>query len=179
MRTWLEEDSPEYWRRAWLWVMRADLGDVAELLQGPSRDWAIGWLASGYPVDQLAYILSRAEEEALRIFDLPKLIRLRCLKTRALNAREYQSPEWGSFRETSLVLSRDRHLGAVLWDKLARTRNGRASRRRRLRSRSPRRRGGTGDRRTEPLASGYYPSFVPDRFVAVDQLLWVHQPELQ
>ena len=118
VRTWLEEDSPEYWRRAWLWVMRADLGDVAELLQGPSRDWAIGWLASGYPVDQLVYILSRAEEEALRIFDLPKLIRLRCLKTRALNAREYQSPEWGSFRETSLVLSRDRHLGAVLWDSL-------------------------------------------------------------
>ena len=71
---------------------------------------------SGYPVDQLVYIRNRAEEEALGAFDLPRLIRLRCLKTRALNARKYQSNEWRSFWETSLTLSGDRDLGAVLWD---------------------------------------------------------------
>ena len=36
---WLDEESPMYWRRAWLWVMRADLGDPADLVEGPSRDW--------------------------------------------------------------------------------------------------------------------------------------------
>ncbi|MCY3624101.1 MAG: NACHT domain-containing protein [Gammaproteobacteria bacterium] len=116
--TWLERAAPEYWRRAWLWVMRADLGNAADLVRKPSRDWSIDWLASGYPVDQLVYILSRAEEAALDAFDLPRLIRLRSLKTRALNARKYQSNEWGSFWETSLALSRDQHLGAVLWDRL-------------------------------------------------------------
>ena len=115
---WLEEESPEYWRCAWLWVMRADLGDSADLVKGPSRDWSIDWIVSGYPVDQLVYILSRAEEAALGTFDLPRLIRLRCLKTRALNARKYQSNEWGSFWETSLALSCDQDLHAVLWDSL-------------------------------------------------------------
>lgn len=115
---WLEEESPEYWRCAWLWVMRADLGDPADLLEGPSRDWSINWIVSGYPVDQMVYILNRAEEAALAAFDLPRLIRLRCLKTRALNARKYQSNAWGSFWETSLALSRDQDLHAVLWDSL-------------------------------------------------------------
>ena len=115
---WLEEQSPEYWRRAWLWVMRSDLGDSGNLVKGPSRDWSIDWLVSGYPVDQLVYILSRAEEAALDMFDLPRLIRLRCLKTRALNARKYQSNEWESFFEASLALSRDQDLHAVLWDSL-------------------------------------------------------------
>ena len=116
--SWLEQEAPEYWRRAWHWVMRADLGNTADLIRGPSRDWSIDWLASGYPVDQQVYILNRAEEAALDAFDLPRLIRLRSLKTRALNARKYQSNEWGSFWETSLALSRDQHLGAVLWDRL-------------------------------------------------------------
>ena len=115
---WLEEESPEYWRRAWLWVMRADLGNSADLVRGPSRDWSIHWIVSGYPVDQLVYVLTRAEEAALGTFDLPRLIRLRCLKTRALNARNYQSNEWESFWETSLALSRDTDLHAVLWDGL-------------------------------------------------------------
>lgn len=115
---WLEEDAPAYWRHAWLWVMRADLGDTSDLVQGPSRDWAIEWFASGYPVDQLVYMLNQAEEAALEAFELPRLIHLRCLKTRALNSREFQSMEWGLFWETSLALSRDRDLGAVLWDSL-------------------------------------------------------------
>lgn len=114
---WLEDESPEYWRRAWLWVMRADLGDPNDLVNEPSRDWSIEWLVSGYPVDQLVYILSRAEDAALELFDLPALIRLRLLKTRAMNAR-YQSHEWGSFRETALALSSDQELHAVLWDSL-------------------------------------------------------------
>ncbi|MYB34725.1 MAG: NACHT domain-containing protein, partial [Gammaproteobacteria bacterium] len=115
---WLERESPEYWRRAWLWVMRADLGDSKDLLEGPSREWAIHWLVSGYPVDQLVFILSQAEEVALDTFDLPRLIRLRCLKTRAVNARKFQTNDWGTFYETSLALSRDQNLGAVLWDNL-------------------------------------------------------------
>lgn len=116
--TWLEEESPEYWRRAWLWVLRADLGDVTDLLKNPTRQWLIDWLISGYPLNQLVYILERAEEAALDKFDLPKLIHLRCLKARAINGPNYQFNEWGLFWETSLRLSEDKNLGSVLWDRL-------------------------------------------------------------
>ena len=116
---WLEKESPEYWRRAWLWIMRSDLGDTTDLLNGPSREWAIDWFVSGYPVDQLVFILSQSESVALDVFDLPRLIYLRSLKTRALNARKFQTSDWGTFYETSLALSHDHNLGAVLRDNLS------------------------------------------------------------
>lgn len=115
---WLEVDAGEYWRRAWLWVMQADLRNAQNIVLKTSREWAIDWLVSGYPIEQLIFILNRAEEEALHAFDLRSLIRLRCLKMRALSARKYQTNDWESFWETSLVLSGDSELGAVLRDSL-------------------------------------------------------------
>lgn len=117
---WLREGAPEYWRRAWLWVMCADLEDSSDLVHGPSREWSINWLVSGYPVNQLVFILGQAEEAALELFDVPRLIRLRCLKSRAVNFRQFQSNEWGSFWEMSLAMSKDENLGAALWDNLLR-----------------------------------------------------------
>ena len=38
---WLESDAPEYWRWAWLWITRDQLGDPTDLLEGPDREWAI------------------------------------------------------------------------------------------------------------------------------------------
>lgn len=115
---WLEETAPAYWRRAWVWVMRADLGDSTDLMRNPSRDWSIDWLVDGYPVDQMAYILSEAEKVALKNFVLPRLIHLRCLKSRVVHSRPYQTNEWGSFWEISLALSADCDLGDVVWDNL-------------------------------------------------------------
>ncbi|MYD45833.1 MAG: ATP-binding protein [Gammaproteobacteria bacterium] len=115
---WLEEAAPVYWRRAWLWVMRTDLGNTMDLMSKPSREWSIDWLVCGYPVDQMVYILSEAEKLALENFDLPRLIRLRCLKSRVVHSRNFQTNEWDSFWEISLALSGDCNLGDVLWDNL-------------------------------------------------------------
>ena len=115
---WLENESSQYWNRAWLWVMKAGLGHSESIINSTTREWAIDWLVSGYPVDQLIYILNRAEEEALREFDLRSLIRLRCMKSRVLFARRHQFNEWESFWETSLALSMNAELGSILWDRL-------------------------------------------------------------
>ena len=63
--TWLETDAPDYWRWAWLWITKAQLGDSSELLAGPDRDWAIRSLVSGFPIEQIITILNDAEIIAL------------------------------------------------------------------------------------------------------------------
>lgn len=115
---WLKEKASDYWRCAWLWVTQAQQGDLVGLVDGPTRQWAIDWLKSGYPVDQLIYILNQAEAAALATLNFCRLIHLRSIKIRALNARDYQTNEWGSFLETSLLLSEDKELGAVFRDNI-------------------------------------------------------------
>ena len=112
--TWLETRAPEYWRWAWLWITRAQLGDPAALLAGPSREWAINSLVAGYPVEQLVIILDHAEQAAFDAFDLPRLLVLRSLKTRALNGPEFQTDEWPLFLEVAVSLSEDPHVGTLL-----------------------------------------------------------------
>ena len=68
---WLETCAPTYWRWAWLWITKAQLGNALDLLAGPNREWAISSLVSGFPVEQLTTILEHAEKTAFDIFDLP------------------------------------------------------------------------------------------------------------
>ena len=118
--TWLETRAPEYWRWAWLWIIKAQLGDPAALLARPSREWAINSLVSGYPVEQLVTILDHAEQAAFNAFDLPRLLVLRSLKTRALNGPEFQTREWPLFLEVAVSLSEDPHVGTLLRTELRR-----------------------------------------------------------
>ena len=118
--TWLETRAPEYWRWAWLWITRAQLGNPAALLAGPSREWALNSLVAGYPVEQLAIILDHAERAAFDAFDLPRLLVLRSLKTCALNGPEFQTREWPLFLEVAASLSEDPHVGTLLRTELHR-----------------------------------------------------------
>ena len=118
--TWLETRAPEYWHWAWLWIIKAQLGDPAALLARPSREWAINSLVSGYPVEQLVTILYHAEQAAFNAFDLPRFLVLRSLKTRALNGPEFQTREWPLFLEVAVSLSEDPHVGTLLRTELRR-----------------------------------------------------------
>ena len=117
---WLENRAPEYWRWAWLWITRAQLGDPAALLAGPNREWAINSLVAGYPVEQLVTILDHAEQAAFDAFDLPRLLVLRSLKTCAMNGPEFQTQEWPLFLEVAASLSEDPHIGTLLRTELHR-----------------------------------------------------------
>ena len=111
---WLENGAPDYWRWAWLWVTRAQLGDPHDLLHGPSREWAIQSLATGYPVEQLATILDQAEVAAFDAFDLPRFHALRSLSDRVRNGPEFQTHEWPLFQEVAVSMSSDPHVTALL-----------------------------------------------------------------
>ena len=111
---WLESSAPEYWRWAWLWITKAQLGDSDDLLHAPTRDWTIDSLVKGYPVEQITMILDQAEVAAFEAFDLGRFHGLRSLSTRVRNGPEYQTHEWALFQEVAISLSPDPHVSALL-----------------------------------------------------------------
>jgi len=105
---WLANDAPEYWRWGWLWLAKAQAGDFTDLLAGATRDWVVESLVKGWPDRQIENILAAAEEKAFEDGDLPLTVSLRSLKTRVLNAREFQSRDFAAYRVTALVVSGNR-----------------------------------------------------------------------
>ncbi|WP_110787752.1 NACHT domain-containing protein [Rhodopseudomonas palustris] len=115
---WLETQAPEYWRWGWLWLAQAETGNFKPLFEGANRDWVVSSLAAGWPERQIARILSTAESAAFEQGDLPQTVRLRSLKTRVLNARDFQSGDYGQFRATALTTSDNRQQTLNLIDDL-------------------------------------------------------------
>ena len=124
VRTWLTTDAPEYWRWAWLWIMEAELGDPSRLVSGPSRDWAISALVSGYTNEQVITILNHAEAAAWDHFDLCRLMYIRRLKVRAMNGPNFQTQQWSVLAETAISLSCDPYLPAIQRRDMYRTATG-------------------------------------------------------
>lgn len=115
---WLETKAPEFWRWGWLWLAQAEAGNVRPLFDGANREWVVSSLAAGWPERQIARILSVAERAAFDQGDLPRTVKLRSLKTRVLNAREFQAKDYGGFRATALATNDNRQQALNLIDDL-------------------------------------------------------------
>jgi hypothetical protein len=111
---WLETEAPSYWREAWLWITQATRGDTKNLIEGPSREWALSFVAAGYPIDRLVNVLDHAERAAFEAFDLSTVARHRSLKVRALNANELQHEELAQVWYLAAALSGDPYVPAIL-----------------------------------------------------------------
>lgn len=105
---WLANDAFEYWRWGWLWLAKAQAGDFEGLLAGATRDWVVESLAKGWPDQQIVNILAAAETKTFEDGDLPQTLSFRSLKTRVLNAREFQSRDFAVYRATALAVSNNR-----------------------------------------------------------------------
>ena len=115
---WLETKAPEYWRWGWLWIVQAESGNFGPLLDGTTRDWAIESLARGWSERQIARILAVAETRTFEQGDLPHTVSLRSMKTRVLNAREFQARDYGLFRAVALTVGDNRQQVLNLVDDL-------------------------------------------------------------
>lgn len=103
--TWLGGASAGYWRWAWLWITERQLGDSSALLHQTTRAWAIDGIAAGYPLSQVVTILDHAERAAFEVLDLERLLAIRSLRVRALNAPEFQMQEWHLIPEAAISLA--------------------------------------------------------------------------
>jgi hypothetical protein len=115
---WVEKDAPDYWNWGWLWLTQAKLGDTRKLVENTSRDWVVESLSEGWPEQQIENILAEAERVTFGVFDLPRTVALRSLKTRMSNAREFQARDFASFRATALATSENRQQTLNLLDDL-------------------------------------------------------------
>ncbi|TIQ77738.1 MAG: hypothetical protein E5X44_32525, partial [Mesorhizobium sp.] len=116
--SWLEKDAPDYWRWGWLWLTQAESGNTSPLLTGATRAWAVDSLARGWPERQIQNILTVAESLTFAAYDLASTVRLRALKTRVSNVREYQAWDFGAFRGAALSVVDNRQQALNLLDTL-------------------------------------------------------------
>jgi hypothetical protein len=104
---WLASKAPVYHCWGWLWLYEARCGSNANLINGPSREWALESLAKAYPLEQILRILSKAERAAFDDRQFARAVRLRWLKTRLLNGPEQQLQEFERVYQCALTLTDD------------------------------------------------------------------------
>jgi len=63
---WLENDAPDAYRRAHLWIIRASEQDVTELVNQPERGWLVDSLRHHTPRRYISQILEESGENALK-----------------------------------------------------------------------------------------------------------------
>lgn len=100
---WLDGQAPRYWRWGWLWLAKAEAGDPSDLFAGCTRDWAVKSLAEGWSEVQIDKVVAAAERIAFDRGDLADAVRLRGVRHRVTNARQFQSRNFAQFRATGLA----------------------------------------------------------------------------
>lgn len=116
---WLENKAPDYWRWGWLWLTQAAGGNYALLISGVTSSWAAESLAKGWPKQQIANILACAEMHTFEEGDLASTVKLRSLRTRVMNARDYQSLDFGKYLSAALAISNNQQQSLNLLDDLS------------------------------------------------------------
>ncbi|MCW8451786.1 ATP-binding protein [Legionella quinlivanii] len=106
-KAWIKHHAPEYWKWGWDWIIEANLGNNAPLLQGITREWLIQSLCKAYPLQHIEHIIVVAENIAFKQSLYPELLRLRLLKMRLLNGPEFQVQDFSKFLDCSLNSSPD------------------------------------------------------------------------
>ena len=112
-REWLATSAPLYWQWAFSWILDAEDGQAATLIDGPSREWVIESLLHGYPREQVSEILGRSAWAALENGQLGRFVEVALL-------RDYlEWDEYPPLLRIQLHLGHDVRLGDVTLSKLA------------------------------------------------------------
>jgi hypothetical protein len=105
--SWLESKSPSFHRWGWLWLFKARIGQIDDLLNNPNRAWVINSLAKAYPDDQIIKILSASERLAFDLGQFARAVRLRWLKIRLINGMQFQVDDYHRVYACALAFSDD------------------------------------------------------------------------
>ncbi|MGR5296232.1 hypothetical protein ACPV5U_20210 [Vibrio mediterranei] len=87
--------------------------NIDPLLNGVTKEWVINSLCNGYPLGHIEHIISSAEKVAFSNKDYTRLVDLRLIKTRFVNAPEYQVQNFSEFSRSAMKYSDDEY--GLLW----------------------------------------------------------------
>lgn len=110
---WLINDAPSFWRWAWNWIVQSEMKNIDPLLNGVTKEWVINSLCNGYPLGHIEHIISSAEKVAFSSKNYTRLVDLRLIKTRFVNAPEYQVQNFSEFSRSAMKYSDDDY--GLLW----------------------------------------------------------------
>lgn len=106
---WLDAKAPEYWRWAYSWILRAEGGDTAALVSGPSREWAVQSIEKYYPEDRAAEILARSAWTTLKD-DLPRSVEIGLLNDYLYNTYHFREEVLDELLYAQLFVEEDPYL---------------------------------------------------------------------
>lgn len=102
---WLTTLAPPYYRWGWLWIYQARLGSPENILTLTTREWVVSSLAKAYPDSQISAILSMAERIAFDSADYSTAVRIRWLKIRLQNGKEFQVRDYDRLYRCALRIT--------------------------------------------------------------------------
>ncbi|WP_210455656.1 hypothetical protein [Vibrio crassostreae] len=110
---WLSNNAPPFWRWAWDWIVQSEMNNIEPMLSGVTKEWVINSLCDGYPLGHIEHIMSSAEKIAFSNKNWTRLVDLRLMKTRFINAPEYQIQNFSEFSRAAMNNSHDEY--GLLW----------------------------------------------------------------
>ena len=111
---WLRSFAPEYWRWAYYWLLEADAGNQALLVDSPDHAWVVQTLEKRYPFADAERTLSRAGLLALEGGNLARFVRLGLMLDYIRFVYEYRIDVYDELLATQLAVDTDRTLYLIL-----------------------------------------------------------------
>ena len=109
-KKWLENSAPDYWKWAYLWLVKARLSETEDIITKPDRAWLIDAFTKAYPVNQIKCILETGKLEALKEERFVELTKLNYLHWRLSNGYEYATGDYPKFLNLALACSEDTYV---------------------------------------------------------------------
>lgn len=106
---WLDKRAPEYWKWAYEWILKADVGDSTAIVQGPSRRWLVESIEMVYPRDRAAEVLARSVWVSLEN-DLPRSVEVGLLNDYLYNNYEFKEDTVDQLLYAQLYVEKDPYL---------------------------------------------------------------------
>ena len=107
---WIENTAPDYWKRAYEWLLMADLGTKEPLIEGPNRQWAIENIANAFPKPEVVKLFIESTYSALQKGDFKRFIELRILSEYFLNAYTDRHEVIDKLLYPQLIINNDIHI---------------------------------------------------------------------
>jgi hypothetical protein len=111
---WLQTSAPEYLQWSHTWRLEAELGNLNNIITGPSRQWVVDSIRKKRPPKEVSTILGTSAWYAINQGDLPRFIELGLLRDYHQAIYDEREEILHSITRTQLLLQEDSYVTPLL-----------------------------------------------------------------